>query len=112
MVLNHVISPPCNSLIGLPVREDRIAGPDSSNILTTIGIVQKNAALIAISINAIVVRGVIRISSKDQHISEILEICWASRHSMPSMFRYTYWECKSPSPQLECNVGPLWRDEL
>lgn len=65
MVRNHRIGPPGHGLISVPIREHCVTGPDGSNILAAVRIVQEDTTVIAISVDAVVVAGVVGVGDVD-----------------------------------------------
>ena len=62
----------------MPVGEHCVAGPHGSNVLRTIGIIQEHATVVAVSVDAVVVAGIIRIGDVNGRINNaelILVLC-------------------------------------
>ena len=70
MVRNHRIGPPGHRLVCVPVGENCVAGPNGSNVLTAVRVVQEHTTVIAISVDAVVVAGVVGIGNVDGRIND------------------------------------------
>jgi hypothetical protein len=70
VVRNHRIGPPGHGLISVPIREHCVTGPDGSNILAAVRIVQEDTTVIAISVDAVVVAGVVGVGNIDGRIND------------------------------------------
>ena len=68
MVRNHRVGPPGYRLVGVPIGENCVAGPNGSNILATIRVVQENATIVTVSVDAVIIAGIIRIRDVDSRI--------------------------------------------
>ena len=65
MVRNHRIGPPGHRLVSVPIGEHCVTGPHRSNVLRTVGIVQEHTTVIAVSVDAVVVAGIVGIGDVD-----------------------------------------------
>ena len=52
----------------MPIGENCVAGPNGSNILATIRVVQENATIVTVSVDAVIIAGIIRIRDVDSRI--------------------------------------------
>ena len=65
VVRNHRIGPPGHRLVCVPVGENCVAGPNGSNVLTAVRVVQEHTTVIAISVDAVVVAGIVGVGDVD-----------------------------------------------
>ena len=70
MVRNHRVGPPGHGLVGVPVGENCVTWPNGSNVLRAIRIIQEHAAVITISVDAVVVTGIVRVGNVDGRIND------------------------------------------
>ena len=70
MVGHHRVSPPRHGVVSVPIREDRVAGPHRSNVLRAIRIGQEYSTVIAVSVNAVVVAGIVGVGDVDGRIND------------------------------------------
>ena len=65
MVRDHRVGPPGHRLVSVPIGEDCVTRPHRSDILAAIRIVQEDATVIAISVDAVVVAGIVGVGDVD-----------------------------------------------
>ena len=70
MVRNHRIGPPGHGLVGVPIGKNRVTWPHRTNILTPIGVVQEHATIVTVSIDAVVVAGIVWVGDVDGRIND------------------------------------------
>jgi hypothetical protein len=54
----------------VPIREYCVTGPHGSNILSAVRIVQEHTTVIAISVDAVVIAGIVRVGNIDGRIND------------------------------------------
>ena len=69
MVRNHRVGPPGYRLVGVPIGENCVAGPNGPNVLTAVRVVQEHTTVIAVSVDAVVVAGVVGVGDVDGGIN-------------------------------------------
>lgn len=54
----------------MPVGEDRVAGPHRTDVLAVVGVSQEDTPIIAVSVDAIVVAGIVGVGDVDGRIND------------------------------------------
>jgi len=67
---NHGVGPPRYGVIRVPIRENCVAGPHRSNILAAVRVVQEHTAVVAVSVNAVIVTGIVGVGDVDGRIND------------------------------------------
>jgi hypothetical protein len=67
---NHRIGPPGHGLISVPIREYCVTWPHGSNILSAVRIVQEHTTIIAVSVDAVVVAGIVGVGDVNSRIND------------------------------------------
>ena len=70
MVRNHGISPPRHRLVSVPIGEHSVTWPHGTNILAAVRVVQEYTTVIAISVDAVVVAGIVGVGDVDGRIND------------------------------------------
>ena len=70
MVRNHRIRPPRHRLVCVPVGEHGVAGPDGSDVLAAVRIVQEDTTVVAVSVDAVVVAGIVGVGNVNSRIND------------------------------------------
>jgi hypothetical protein len=68
VVCDHRVGPPRYRVGNVPIREYGVTGPDRSNVLTAVRVVQEHTTIVAISVDAVVVACVIGVRDVDRRV--------------------------------------------
>lgn len=76
----------------MPVWEDGVAGPDISNILVAVAILEPDAGLMAIPVDAVVVRGIVRVGDVERRVHDGNVVLALGMQSGKESFARSDWE--------------------
>ena len=54
----------------MPIGKNRVTWPHRTNILTPIGVVQEHATIVTVSIDAVVVAGIVRVGNVNGRVND------------------------------------------
>jgi len=66
---NHRVGPPRYGFVCVPVGEDGISGPYGSNVLAAVGVLQEHTTIIAVSVDAVVVAGIVGVGDVNGRVN-------------------------------------------